>query len=197
MASCVIIAHLPVEKLPVIHFGGRLIYGTGGALAIPPDRSGQPLRLTRHDGPEMPVSEAELLAQACAHAGRQFVELEKSLEIQILVAPDRAALRQRLRDIIALAPADQSLDEDLRALLDGETDKLPAALAQTWICGTPDEAAQRIQEYVAVGITHFMLWFVDAPRLDSIRLFAEQIAPRFHYTARSGFSDHSPHDYPE
>jgi alkanesulfonate monooxygenase SsuD/methylene tetrahydromethanopterin reductase-like flavin-dependent oxidoreductase (luciferase family) len=119
------------------------------------------------------------LAEACARVGRPFRELEKSLEIQILVAPDRAALRQRLHDIIALAPADQSLDADLRALLDGETDELPATFAQTWICGTPDEAAQRIREYVAAGITHFMLWFVDAPRLDGMQLFAEQIAPRF------------------
>ncbi len=119
------------------------------------------------------------LADACARVGRPFAELEKSLEIQILVAPDRAALRQRLREIIALAPADQPLDADLCALLDGETDELPATFAQTWICGTPDEAAQRIREYVAAGITHVMLWFVDAPRLDGMQLFAEQIAPRF------------------
>ncbi len=45
------------------HFS-RMIYGTGGALAIPPDRSGQALRLTqRRDGVDAPVPEAELLAQ--------------------------------------------------------------------------------------------------------------------------------------
>jgi predicted dehydrogenase len=46
------------------HFS-RVIYGTGGALAIPPDRSGQPPRLTqRHAGRDAPVPEAELLALA-------------------------------------------------------------------------------------------------------------------------------------
>jgi len=45
------------------HFS-RLIYGTGGALAIPSDRSGQPLRLTqRRDGADVAIPEAELLAQ--------------------------------------------------------------------------------------------------------------------------------------
>jgi len=120
------------------------------------------------------------LAEACDRAGRPFDELEKSLEIQILVAPDHAALRQRLRDIIALAPADQAPGPDLRAWLAGATDELRDALAETWICGTPDQAEQRIREYVNVGITHFMLWFVDAPRLNGMQLFADQIAPRFH-----------------
>jgi alkanesulfonate monooxygenase SsuD/methylene tetrahydromethanopterin reductase-like flavin-dependent oxidoreductase (luciferase family) len=120
------------------------------------------------------------LAEACERAGRPFDALEKSLEIQVLVAPDHAALRQRLRDIMALAPADQSPDAGLRAWLAGATDELPDVLAQTWICGTPDEAEQRINEYVAAGVTHFLLWFVDAPRLDGMQLFAKQIAPRFH-----------------
>jgi predicted dehydrogenase len=45
------------------HFS-RLIYGTDGALVIPPDRSGQPLRLTqRRDGVDVPVPESELLVQ--------------------------------------------------------------------------------------------------------------------------------------
>jgi predicted dehydrogenase len=45
------------------HFS-RVIYGTSGALAIPPDRSGQPLRLTqRHNGVDGVVPESELLAQ--------------------------------------------------------------------------------------------------------------------------------------
>ncbi len=119
------------------------------------------------------------LAEACERVGRPFAELEKSLEIQVLVAPDHVALRQRLRDIIALAPADQSPDAGLHAWLAGATDALPNALAQTWICGTPDQAEQRLRGYVAAGITHFLLWFVDAPRLEGMQLFAEQIAPRF------------------
>jgi alkanesulfonate monooxygenase SsuD/methylene tetrahydromethanopterin reductase-like flavin-dependent oxidoreductase (luciferase family) len=80
----------------------------------------------------------------------------------------------------ALAPADQAPGPDLRAWLAGATDELPVALTETWICGTPDEAEQRIREYASARITHFMLWFVDAPRLDGMQLFAKQIAPRFH-----------------
>ncbi len=44
------------------HFA-RVIYGTGGSLTIPPDRSGQPLRLAqRRNGQDVAVSDEELLA---------------------------------------------------------------------------------------------------------------------------------------
>ncbi len=44
------------------HFS-RVIYGTGGSLTIPPDRSGQPLKLVqRRNGDDIAVSDEELLA---------------------------------------------------------------------------------------------------------------------------------------
>ena len=44
------------------HFS-RIVYGTGGSLTIPPDRTGQPLQLTlRRDGKDTPVPATELPA---------------------------------------------------------------------------------------------------------------------------------------
>ncbi|MEZ4637961.1 MAG: LLM class flavin-dependent oxidoreductase [Caldilineaceae bacterium] len=42
------------------------------------------------------------LAAACAAVGRPFHEIERSLETQILIAPDRNAIREQLRAMIAL-----------------------------------------------------------------------------------------------
>ena len=44
---------------------------------------------------------------------------------------------------------------------------------------SPDEVGARIEEYRALGISHFLLWFMDFPRLEGIRLFAETVLPRF------------------
>ena len=35
------------------------------------------------------------------------------------------------------------------------------------------------QAYLDLGISHFLLWFIDAPDEAGLRLLAEQVAPRF------------------
>ena len=37
--------------------------------------------------------------------------------------------------------------------------------------------AQQIEAYQALGISHFMLWFLDFPSLDGLSLFATQVKP--------------------
>jgi len=132
----------------------------------------------------VPVGFAEVrkrldaLAAACQAIGRSADEIEKSLEVQIMIAPDHATLRQRLQAMIALAPVDEP-NPALQAYLNGGTDTVPPALAETWLIGTPDEVEAQVRRYIAMGISHFLLWFVDAPVEDGLRLFAEQVMPRF------------------
>lgn len=132
-----------------------------------------------------PVSLADLnvrldaLRAACESAARPYDDIEKSLEIQIFIAPDRPTLRDRLRQIVALAPPDQSPDPALAAYLAGDTDDLPPFIQETWLAGTPDEVAARIDAYAAAGISHFMLWFLDAPAETGLRHFASDVLPRY------------------
>lgn len=119
-----------------------------------------------------------LLTAACDRAGRDYASIEKTLEIQMLIAADREALRDQLRAMIALDPSGAAPAETLLPFLDGETDELPPEAA-AWLAGTPDEVAAQIGSYVELGVSHFMLWFMDAPADTGMRLFAEQVAPRF------------------
>ena len=135
----------------------------------------------------VPVSLPELrhriaaLTDACQAVGRDVDEIEKSLEVQILIAPDRDALRERVREMIALTVPGTSTPQapDFQAFIDGDSDELPVYLTDTWLVGTPDEVIEQLRERMALGFTHFMLWFVDAPREDGLRLFSERVAPVF------------------
>lgn len=130
-----------------------------------------------------PIPELErrltTLEAACQREHRSSGELEKSLEIQVLVARDQQALRDTLRHMIALFPLHQQASADLQAFVEGEVNRLPATMLETWLVGTPDEVARQLQDYLNIGFTHFMLWFVDAPEQEGMRLFADQVMPRF------------------
>lgn len=145
-----------------------------------------------------PVSLSELnrrlglLQDACDRANRPFEELELSLETQLLVAPDLASIRQRLRDLAMLADTaggeqgqvkgfvnSYATADDFRAFVSGASDNIPSRLAEDWIIGTPDQVENRLRSYIDAGISHFMIWFMDAPNMAGMELFAAEVVPRF------------------
>jgi alkanesulfonate monooxygenase SsuD/methylene tetrahydromethanopterin reductase-like flavin-dependent oxidoreductase (luciferase family) len=83
--------------------------------------------------------------------------------------------------MLALTPAgaETPQDADFRAFVSGESDEYPRYLTDTGFVGTPDEIKAQIQNYIAIGISHFMLWVMDAPQMDGMQLFMEQVAPVF------------------
>lgn len=135
----------------------------------------------------VPVGLAELrrrlgtLHAACQRVGRSFDELEISYETQILIAPSRSAVREQLNHMLALTPPGGATpqDVDFRAFVNGESDEYPRYLTDSWLVGTPDEIKAQLQAYIGIGVTHFMLWFMDAPKTNGMQSFMEQIAPAF------------------
>ncbi len=118
------------------------------------------------------------MAAACEQVGRDVDEIERSREIQILVVESPDKVREQLRAMAELDPS-QSPDLDLSSYLSGATDELPESIASTWLIGTPDEVTHQLSRYVELGISHFILWFTDAPETDGLDLFAKSVMPRF------------------
>ena len=58
------------------------------------------------------------------------------------------------------------------------SDVLPEPMAADWIIGTPEQVKARLDAYIAEGISHFFLWFMDAPGVDGMKLFARGFGGR-------------------
>jgi len=104
----------------------------------------------------------EALEKHCRDLGRSFQDIEKSLETRIIVAKDEGeAIRMATKGgyFIGKSPIEE--------------------LKRTFIIGDPSICIRRIEEYVNLGVSHIMLWFLDIPSMDGIRLFAKEVMPSF------------------
>jgi alkanesulfonate monooxygenase SsuD/methylene tetrahydromethanopterin reductase-like flavin-dependent oxidoreductase (luciferase family) len=134
-----------------------------------------------------PVNQPELrrrladLRSACERVGRSFDELEISYETQILIAPTREGVRQKLSDMLVLTPRGAQIpaDADFQAFVNGQSEVYPKYLTDAWLVGTPADISTQLQAYLDIGATHFMLWFMDAPAADGMQLFSQEVAPLF------------------
>jgi alkanesulfonate monooxygenase SsuD/methylene tetrahydromethanopterin reductase-like flavin-dependent oxidoreductase (luciferase family) len=118
----------------------------------------------------------DALRVACERGGKDFSRLELSLEIQVLIAPTEAEVRAIARHIAGLPPSRRgSPRSDVLAALEPGAERPLSATVDDWLVGTPDAITAQLQTFAQLGISHVMLWFLDYPSLDGMRLFAERV----------------------
>jgi alkanesulfonate monooxygenase SsuD/methylene tetrahydromethanopterin reductase-like flavin-dependent oxidoreductase (luciferase family) len=180
-----------------LDFDGRYFH-TRGAICRPKPARRPPIWLgeARHDAwvdticghmdgwnstPASPARLAEKLDRVragCARAGRDFSTLEISLEAQVLIAPTEDEARALALRIAELPSSQRGTPcTDLVNALRAPSPPPLADLVNDWLVGTPEAVERRLREYMDLGVSHFMLWFLDFPSLDGMRLFADRVAP--------------------
>jgi alkanesulfonate monooxygenase SsuD/methylene tetrahydromethanopterin reductase-like flavin-dependent oxidoreductase (luciferase family) len=102
-----------------------------------------------------------ILENYCLTAGRDFSDIEKSSWPggQVLIAQNEKELNEK---ISKLKPANTSLKDFQKVTL----------------AGTPEECRERLQVYVDLGVTYFMLFFADLPNVDGLRLFSQSVSKK-------------------
>ena len=46
-----------------------------------------------------------------------------------------------------------------------------------WTQWGDDKTNPKLKEYIELGVTNFMFWFLDSPSLDGARIFNQQVIP--------------------
>lgn len=100
----------------------------------------------------------EVLEKECRAIGRDFEEIEKSCWPggQVLIAQSESEVNEKIAENNKLG---LSLEE----------------FKQTGLVGTPHECIEQLQGYIDAGVTCFMLYFGDLPRVEGLRLFANSV----------------------
>lgn len=110
----------------------------------------------------------DVLRGHCMRVGRDFDSVERTTELCLVVHPTEEAYLKDMRQRFNAGVGVGSFDDWLRSA------------EELYIAGTPEMCVERIQSYVDYGANHFIFRFGDAPRLDGMRLFSEEVAPQIH-----------------
>lgn len=102
---------------------------------------------------------AEVLKGHCAAVGRDYDEITKTWSPELFVRETEAEL--------AAAGSRSFWGEPVESWTEGN------------LVGTPEQVAEKIQQYVAMGCTGFVPWIADYPESETLRLFAEKVIPAF------------------
>ncbi len=103
-----------------------------------------------------------LVKAACEKISRSSNEIHFSWQGRVLIAPDESKLKAKLE---TLANKSQTTLADYRKELESEAT----------IIGTPEQCSRKLQEYMDIGIEHFMLIFPGDRTLEPLRIFAEEV----------------------
>ena len=107
--------------------------------------------------PEEFAHKCEVLKNHCAAVGRDYDSIRKTWSPEIFIRETQAEVD---------AVASQFNDD-------------PAAWRNAHLVGTPDQVAERVQQYIDLGCGGFVPWNADYPSTETLELFATRVMPNF------------------
>jgi F420-dependent oxidoreductase-like protein len=120
--------------------------------------------------PDEYAHKLQVLRKHCDAVGRDYSEIEKTIETRILIAEDDAST-DRLVDwyLYWQRTAEQDMDD---------RDEVASKLREIYVIGSPDECVEKLQSYVDAGVQHFTMYFLDYPFSDTMDRFTREVRPR-------------------
>jgi len=106
----------------------------------------------------------EKLRKIFKQHNRDFNTLSKSVELEILIAPDKKHI-EKLKHNLSL--------NNPKNIYFSDWDKWNISN----VLGSPSIIISRLQEYIDLGVTNFMFWFLDSPSLQGAKLFNKEVIP--------------------
>ncbi len=102
----------------------------------------------------------DYLKNCCKEIGRDYDELRKSAGLMITMAPNAKLLKSKLKK------QKSEKDTPYRRYLSRQLPNL---------VGTPHEIAEKIVDYLEIGVDHIILRFDFGEELDSMQLFKDEV----------------------
>ena len=125
-----------------------------------------------------------IIQKECKLQGRDYSKMGLSLETQILIRETDAEIDQIFKNFEELKSLNNSYDQDILDQLKVTNPALgnyksKEDFEEEFLIGTPEKIIEKINLFVEVGVSHFMLWFMDYPDQKGIKLFNDKIMSNY------------------
>jgi len=134
--------------------------------------------------PEFLASKIKRLTAACERNGRDPKTIVKTLETQVLICDDKEQVTElfnkfsTLRERYPSGDAMSDIFDFFRQIDPTLAPKMrPEDFYDEFVIGTPEEVAEKLRAYQALGIDEVICWFMDYPDRTSIRLLVSKVWP--------------------
>ena len=157
-----------VRPLP-LQDGGIPIWIAGGGEKVTLRIAAQYANYTNFDGSlEGFAHKSEVLAAHCRDRGRDFAEITRSANYNVVIGETAADVEDKLAWI----------DAHYRKTVPERADGVVADFRGGPLVGTPEQIVERLQELNALGMTYALTYFADAAYdRSSIELFEREVVP--------------------
>jgi len=108
----------------------------------------------------------EILRKDCDKIRRDYETIEKTSNIAVVIHPNEEDYLEDMKKRHRAEGSPRPFDEWLEMA------------EASYIAGTPEDCVERLQPYVDLGVTLFVIRFGDVPGTEGMRLFAEEVAPK-------------------
>lgn len=115
---------------------------------------------------------SQVLAQHCVDVGRNYDEITRSANYNVVIGRDEWEVKARLESIRAMGVqaglSDAVVDESVRGLANGP------------LVGTPEKIVERLRELEGLGMSYAITYFAEAAHdISGIQLFEDEVIPEF------------------
>ncbi len=121
--------------------------------------------------PEEFAGKLQVLRSHCQDAGTDFDRIEKSLETIVLIS-DKA---EELQRVVSWSNWFAGIQSETKEMKPARGDL--SNMKNQYVLGSVREVTDRIADYIHVGVQHFMLYFLDYPRKNSMTAFTKDVIP--------------------
>jgi len=104
-----------------------------------------------------------ILKKYCKKINRDHGSIEKSINGLVVISDDYDEYLEEMKKRYSTVGETSSFKEWLKNA------------EETYICGTSENCIEKINQYVEIGITKFILKFGNVPKMDDMQLFAKDV----------------------